>query len=92
VLTGPEVTTPRQRTQDIATAIGEHLTYTEVSHDHAREQMLQFMPAPVADATLAILGQPTPEEVQVSPDVEKILGHPGRSFADWARRNAAAFR
>jgi hypothetical protein len=54
--------------------------------------MLQFMPAPVADATLAILGQPTPEEVQVSPDVEKVLGHLGRSFADWARRNAAAFR
>jgi uncharacterized protein YbjT (DUF2867 family) len=92
VLTGPEATTPRQRTQDIAAAISEHLTYTEVSHDHAREQMLQFMPASVADATLAILGQPTPAEVQVSPDVEKILGRPGRSFADWARRNAAAFR
>jgi uncharacterized protein YbjT (DUF2867 family) len=92
VLTGPEATTPRQRTQDIATAISEHLTYTEVSHDQTREQMLQLMPASVADATLAILGQPTAEEVQVSPDVEKVLGRPGRSFADWARRNAAAFR
>jgi len=92
VLTGPEATTPRQRTQDIAKAISEHLTYTEVSHDHAREQMLQFMPAPVADATLAILGQPAPEEVQVSPDVEKVLGRPGRTFADWARRHAAVFR
>jgi uncharacterized protein YbjT (DUF2867 family) len=92
VLTGQEATTPRQRTQVIATAIGQHLAFIEVSHDDAREQMLQFMPAPVADATLAILGRPTPEEAQVSPDAEKVLGRPGRSFADWARRNAAAFR
>jgi uncharacterized protein YbjT (DUF2867 family) len=92
VLTGPETTTPRQRTQAIATAIAQHLAFTEVSHDEAREQMLQLMPASVADATLAILGHPTPEEAQVSRDAEKVLGRPGRSFADWAQRNAAAFR
>jgi len=92
VLTGPEATTPRQRAQIIGTAIQRHLAFTEVSHADAREQMLQFMPAPVADATLAILGHPTVEEAQVSPDVEKALGRPGRSFADWAARNAAAFR
>ena len=92
VLTGPEATTPRQRTQLIATATSQHLAFTEVSHDDAREQMLQFMPASVADATLAILGHPTPEEAQGNPDTEKVLGRPGRSFADWAQRNAAAFR
>jgi uncharacterized protein YbjT (DUF2867 family) len=92
VLTGAEATTPRQRTQVIATATGQHLAFIEVSHDDAREQMVQFMPAPVADATLAILGHPTPEEAQGSPDTEKVLGRPGRSFADWAQRNAAAFR
>ena len=92
VLTGPEATTPRQRTQSIATAIRRQLAFMEISPQDARDQMLQFMPAPVADATLAILGHPTPEEAQVSPDVEKILGRPGRSFADWAQRNAIAFR
>jgi uncharacterized protein YbjT (DUF2867 family) len=92
VLTGPEATTPRQRTAMIGAALGTRLTFSEVSHDDAREQMLQFMPAPVADITLAILGRPTPEEAQVSPDLEKVLGRPGRSFADWASRNTAAFR
>ncbi|HEY2519017.1 MAG TPA: NAD(P)H-binding protein [Streptosporangiaceae bacterium] len=92
VLTGPEATTPRQRTQSIATAIRQQLAFMEISPHDARDQMLQFMPAPVADATLAILGHPTPEEAQVSPGVEKILGRPGRSFADWAQRNAIAFR
>jgi len=92
VLTGPEATTPRERTEIIARAIQQDLAFIEVSPDGAREQMLQFMPAPVADATLAILGHPTQEETQVSPDVEKVLGHPARSFADWAQRNAPAFR
>jgi uncharacterized protein YbjT (DUF2867 family) len=92
VLTGPEATTPRQRTQIIAAAIEQHLTFVELSPQDARAEMLSFMPAPVADATLAILGHPTPEEARVSPDVEKILGRPGRSFADWAHRNATAFR
>jgi uncharacterized protein YbjT (DUF2867 family) len=92
VLTGPEATTPRQRTQIIAAATGQGIAFTEASHDDAREQMLRFMPAPVADATLAILGHPTPEEAQVSPDVENVLGRPARSFAEWARRNATAFR
>ena len=92
VLTGPEATTPRQRTESIAKAVERTLAFIEVSPEDAREQMLQFMPAPVADGTLAILGHPTPEEAQVSPDVEKILGRPGTPFADWAQRNAAAFR
>jgi len=46
----------------------------------------------LADATLAILGRPTPAEARVSPDAESVLGRPGRSFTDWAQRNAAAFR
>jgi uncharacterized protein YbjT (DUF2867 family) len=92
VLTGPEATSPRQRTQLIASAIQQDLAFIEVSHDNARQQMLQFMPAAVADATLAIVGHPTPAEAQPYPDVEKVLGRPGHSFADWAQRNAAAFR
>jgi hypothetical protein len=54
--------------------------------------MVRFMPAPVADATLDILGAPTPAEQRVSPDVERVLGRPARAFADWATRTVAAFR
>jgi uncharacterized protein YbjT (DUF2867 family) len=92
VLTSPEATTPRQRAQLIAAATGRPVTFHELSQDDTREQMLRFMPGPVADATLAILGHPTTQEMQVSPDVEKVLGRPGQSFAAWAQRNAGAFR
>jgi hypothetical protein len=50
------------------------------------------MPEPVADGTMAILGEPTGAEQRVNPDVERILGRPPRAFADWATRNRAAFR
>lgn len=54
--------------------------------------MLQFMPEPVVDGTLSILGEPTAAEQKVSPDVERLLGRAPRAFADWAARNVAAFR
>ncbi|MGI5242651.1 hypothetical protein [Dactylosporangium sp. CA-139066] len=90
-LTGPEPTTPRERAAAIAAAIGEPVRFVEQTPESARAQMLAFMPEPVADGTLAILGRPLPAERSVSPDVEAVLGRKPSSFADWAARNAAAF-
>lgn len=90
-LTGPASTTPLQRAAAITKAIGEQVTFIDQTREEARAQMLTFMPAPVADTTLDIIGTPTPREQTVSPDVERILGRPATTFADWAKRNAAAF-
>ncbi|GAA2729773.1 SDR family oxidoreductase [Actinocorallia aurantiaca] len=91
-LTGSVPTTPRQRAEAIGEAIGEPVLFVEQTREEARAQMLRFMPEPVVDTTLAIIGEPTPAERRVSPDVERVLGRAPRSFADWARSNAAAFR
>ncbi|MBG0829380.1 NAD(P)H-binding protein [Planomonospora sp. ID67723] len=91
-LTGPALTTPRQRAEAIGEALGEPVRFVEQTRDEARGQMLQFMPAPVVETTLAIIGEPTPAEQRVSPHVEQVLGRAPRAFADWARSNAAAFR
>ena len=53
--------------------------------------MIGFMPEPVAQATLGILGTPSQAERHISPAVEQILGRPARTFRDWAARNAPAF-
>jgi hypothetical protein len=50
------------------------------------------MPPHVADATLDILGTPTPEEQRVSPDVERVLGRPPKPFTEWVSRFAGAFK
>jgi uncharacterized protein YbjT (DUF2867 family) len=91
-LTGPVATTPRQRAAAIADAIGSPVEFVEQTRDEARAEMLAFMPAPVVEGTLGILGEPTDAETRVSPDVARILGRPPRTFADWARRNADGFR
>ncbi|MFD9880116.1 NAD(P)H-binding protein [Streptomyces alboflavus] len=91
-LTGPSLITPRQQAEALAAALGAPIRFTEQTPDEARAHLLHFMPAPVADTTLAILGTPTPEEARVSSDVERILGRAPRPYGEWARRNGAAFR
>ncbi len=90
-LTGPAPVSPRDQVAAIADALGEPVRYVEQTRAEAREAMLRFMPEVVADSTLDILGTPSPEEQRVSPAVPRLLGRPGRPFADWAARNAAAF-
>jgi uncharacterized protein YbjT (DUF2867 family) len=91
-LTGPAPVSPRQAAQAIGAALGVPVRFAEQSREEARAQMLMFMPEVVVDATLSILGEPSPAEQQVSPAVEQVLGRAPRTFAEWAVRNAAAFR
>jgi len=91
-LTGPALSTPRQRAADLAAALGEPIGFVEQTPDEAREQMLRFMPPPVVEGTLAILGTPTEPEQRISPDVAEVLGRSPRPFAEWAARNIDAFR
>ena len=91
-LTGPAPTTPRERAAAIGAALGEPVRFTEQTREEAHALMARFMPPPVVEGTLAVLGEPTEEERLVSPDVERVLGRAPGTFGAWARRNAAAFR
>jgi uncharacterized protein YbjT (DUF2867 family) len=91
-LTGPALTTPRQGAEALGDALGEPVRFIEQTREEARAQMLRFMPEPVVETTLDALGEPTPVEQRISPHVERVLGRPARTFAEWAVRNAAAFR
>ncbi|WP_371402318.1 NAD(P)H-binding protein [Kribbella sp. NBC_00662] len=91
-LTGPVAISPREQADVIANAVGEPVQFTELSRDQARTGMLTFMPEPVVEATLDVLGTPSAGEQQVSPDVQTVLGRAPRTFADWVTRNVEAFR
>jgi uncharacterized protein YbjT (DUF2867 family) len=91
-LTGPALVTPRQSADAISDALGEPVRFVEQTRDEAQAQMLRFMPEWAVETTLAVIGEPTPTEQEVSPAVARVLGRAPRSFADWARRNVAAFR
>ncbi|MFE5255843.1 NAD(P)H-binding protein [Streptomyces coelicoflavus] len=91
-LTGPGLITPRGQTEALAAALGSPVAFRELTREEARAAMARSMPAELADDTLDILGNPSPAELRVSPDVERVLGRAPRPFADWAARSVDAFR
>ncbi|MFJ2189641.1 SDR family oxidoreductase [Kitasatospora sp. NPDC087861] len=91
-LTGPEVITPRGQAEAIAAVLGSPVRFQDLTRDEAKAAMARSMPAELAEDTLDILGSPSPAELRVSPDVQRVLGRAPRRFADWAARNVAAFR
>jgi uncharacterized protein YbjT (DUF2867 family) len=91
-LTGPAPISPREQVAAIADALGESVAFVELTRAEARTRLSAFMPVPIVDRTLDILGDPTPDEQRVSPDIERVLGRSARSYADWVARSVAAFR
>ncbi|MFD8050421.1 SDR family oxidoreductase [Streptomyces chartreusis] len=91
-LTGPEIITPRQQAVTIADALGAPVRFHELTRDEAKAGMTRFVPAELADDTLDILASPNPAELQISPDVYRVLGRAPGPFADWLDRHLAAFR
>ncbi|WP_435591707.1 NAD(P)H-binding protein [Nocardia sp. bgisy118] len=91
-LTGPEPISPRQQAAAIGAALGESVRFVEQSRAEARTQMLRYMPEPIVEATLDALGTPSATEQAVSPDIERLLGRPPRTFAEWVARTITAFK
>ncbi|MEU8484222.1 NAD(P)H-binding protein [Streptomyces sp. NPDC048641] len=90
-LTGPVALSPREQAVALGEAIGAKVRFTELSRAEARAFMTRFMPEPVVDGTLDILGSPLAAEQRVSPDLRTLLGREPGAFAQWAARNAAVF-
>ncbi|MEV4146261.1 NAD(P)H-binding protein [Amycolatopsis sp. NPDC049691] len=91
-LTGPAPISPRDQAAAIGEALGEPVRFVSQTRAEAFASFRAFMPPEVAEATLDILGTPTPAEQRVSPDVSRVLGRPPRPFAEWAARNVVAFK
>ncbi|MEU7912222.1 SDR family oxidoreductase [Microbispora bryophytorum] len=92
VLNGPAAVTPRQQAEAIGAALGEPVRFVELTRAEARARMAPFMPEASVETSLAVLGEPNAAELKLSPDVEHVLGRAPHPFAEWARRNAEAFR
>ncbi|MGE3676273.1 MAG: NmrA family NAD(P)-binding protein [Polyangiaceae bacterium] len=90
-LTGPALISPRQQTAELGQAMGRQLTFQELTHAEASALMGQFMPSPIVEGTLDILGAPNAAELRISTDIERVLGKPARPYGEWATRNRHAF-
>ncbi|ETK30890.1 NAD(P)H-binding protein [Microbispora sp. ATCC PTA-5024] len=91
-MTGPESLTHRDQVRIVGEAIGRPLRVEELPPDLAREQMLTRVPAPVVDSLFAMMRASVGQEAYVIDTVEKVLGRPARTFAQWAADHADDLR
>ncbi|MEU9320828.1 NAD(P)H-binding protein [Streptomyces sp. NPDC048295] len=91
-LTGPESLTAAEQVGLLAAASGHPITVNTVSGAAWKESMAAYLPEQVADALLAYAAATDGSPDEVTGDVEKLTGHPARTFAAWAAEHAAAFR
>jgi uncharacterized protein YbjT (DUF2867 family) len=92
VLTGPQSLSQLEQVSTIGRALGRELRIEEMSPEEVRREWAATWPAPVIDMLLkswaAAIGQPA----YVTNAVADITGTPARTYFDWAKENAQAFR
>lgn len=93
-LTGPEALSCADQARLLGAAIGKPVKYVDVPDAAAKDAMLGMgMPAFMADAMLEFTGLVRSGGAAfVSDAVKAVTGKPGRTFEQWCRDNAAAFR
>ncbi|MEV4472263.1 NAD(P)H-binding protein [Nonomuraea sp. NPDC049504] len=91
-LTGPQSLTFTQQIGRLAEVIGRPIGIKHVTREEWKREMEAYMPGDYADALLDYwqAGDGTP--AQITDTVERLTGHPARTFATWARDHAGAFR
>jgi uncharacterized protein YbjT (DUF2867 family) len=91
-MTGPEALSKVDKVRIIGEVLGREIRFIEISRDEARAEMLRLGYGEAADWLLdgdaQMIGHPQP----VLPTVPDLLGHPSRTFAEWVRAHADAFR
>ncbi|MEV5777165.1 NAD(P)H-binding protein [Streptomyces antimycoticus] len=92
-LTGPESLSFADQVRIIGEVVGRPLRYEEIPPEAARERMVgDFLTPEMADSLLRVFAELVDRPQAVSPEVERITGRPGRTFAQWVEDHVADFR
>jgi uncharacterized protein YbjT (DUF2867 family) len=91
-LTGPQPLRPADRVRVLGMVLGRDLRFEGQSSDEARAEMSAGMPGEYVDAFFTFFADHKLDESGVFPDVKEVTGRPPRTFEQWARAHAGAFR
>ncbi|MGW9078422.1 SDR family oxidoreductase [Streptomyces kronopolitis] len=93
LVTGPEVLTIAQQVAEIGRATGRETRVEQISEGAAAEAMAgPHFPLAAARQLVALFGTMVDAPTfPVSDAVPRVTGHPGRTYAEWARDHAADF-
>jgi uncharacterized protein YbjT (DUF2867 family) len=92
VLTGPEPITHAAQVEAIGEVIGRRLRFEELTPDGFRAATAGLWPAAAVEMLLAAWGAALGHRAYVTSTVSEVTGSPARSFRQWARDHADAFR
>ncbi|MEU3460518.1 NAD(P)H-binding protein [Streptomyces sp. NPDC006733] len=93
-LTGPQELTLAEQVQTLGAVLGRPLRYQELSPAAAKAAMLaqsSWVQEAMVDSLLDFLAGTVGRPALVTGEVERILGRPALTYAQWAEANAAAF-
>lgn len=93
MLTGPQSLSQRDKLRIIGEAIGRAVLWQEIAPEQFRQALLaQGVPADVPDRMIGYWGSLAEHPSPATFEVERLLGRPALTFADWASEHAAAFK
>lgn len=88
ILTGPESLSQREVIAQIADARGEPVEIEEVTHEEALASRPAWFPEAMFGSLLEVAANLGDRPATVNNNVERVTGHPARTFAEWLRDNA----
>ncbi|HZI13461.1 MAG TPA: SDR family oxidoreductase [Myxococcus sp.] len=93
-MTGPEALSGAEQAAILSQALGREVKFVDVPPEAARQGMAGAgMPGPYVEAVMDLLSHMKAGRTAAMTDtVQQVLGRKAGTFADWARRNAAAFK
>jgi uncharacterized protein YbjT (DUF2867 family) len=90
-VTGPEVLSQLEQVAIIGQVVGRAVPVEEKSADEARREFASFMGPDGADRAVAHWASLVDSPERVAHDVERVTGHPARTYATWVRDHLDAF-
>ncbi|RBQ16323.1 NmrA family protein [Spongiactinospora rosea] len=89
-LSGPQALSHREQAAAIGEGLGRTLRFEPLTYGQARAAYITAgMPADIAEYVLGYQAEYAEEPPAVLPDVEQVLGRPGRTLAQWAADHRA---
>jgi uncharacterized protein YbjT (DUF2867 family) len=92
VLTGQQSLTQIEHADAIGAAIGRSLRFEELPPGAFRQAASQYLSAAAVDDLLRYYADYVGRMAEMSPEVEKLIGRPATTFAEWAVQHAADFQ
>lgn len=92
LLTGPQSLSFAEHVAVLARELDRPVGVRAVDPDGARAAMSRYAPPAIVDSLFALWAAADGVPALVTDEVERLTGHPARTYGEWAREHRSAFR